>query len=688
MWATRPRISRRLTRISTDPELERNLPVLTRIAADGFLMQRLSHQTRCFDGFTLDLTRGCLLRGSEEIKLRPKPFTALKYLIENPGRLISKSELIEVIWPDTAVTDDSLVQCLIEVRRALNDDAQLMIKTVPRRGYIFDRPVSNNASIVPVTTVTEESGVHLIIEEEETNGHGDAGTLRRGEVILLPASQSKVRYLIAAIERHKWSAALGVLTLAVTASAFVYFSRPSEAIDSVAVMPFVNLNGDPNADYLSEGISDNIISRLSKLPNLRVIALNSVLRYKGKQAEPQEIGRTLNVRAVLMSRMTQHGDDVSISTELIDVRDNRRLWGEQYDRKLSDIATVQTDIAQEISENLRLRLTGEVKQQLAKRYTQNSEAYRLYMLGRFYRRRFTKEAFDKSINYLEQAIQKDPNYALAYAELGEAYRNLGWSGLVPPQEWQPKEELVTLKALQIDDALAEAHVLKAHLREIDLDWSGAEQEYKRALDLDPNSARAHETYGWYLLMIGRLDEAMVQAKRALDLDPLGLDINWNMGVALTFSRQYDEAIQQFQKIVDMDPNYGPAHAPGLVEAYQKKGMYEEAIMEVKKANALGSRGPAGQTGLAYAYALAGKKEEATKILDELKEQSKQRYVSPFNFAVIYMGLGDKDQAFEWLNKTFDENPYRIAFLKTIPRFDSLRSDPRFDALLRRMKLAT
>ena len=306
------------------------------------------------------------------------------------------------------------------------------------------------------------------------------------------------------------------------------------------------------------------------------------------------------------------------------------------------------------------------------------------MLGRFYRRRFTKEGFDKSINYLEQAIQKDPNYALAYAELGEVNRNLGWSGLAPPQEWQPKEELATLKALQIDDELAEAHVLKAHLREINLDWSGAEQEYKRALDLDPNSARAHETYGWYLTIIGRLDAAMVQANRALELDPLGLDINWDMGIALTFSRQYDRAIQQFQKIIEMDPNYIPAHAPGLVEAYQKKGMYEEAIIEVKKANALGSRGPAGQTGLAYAYALAGKKDEALKILDELKEQSKQRYVSPYNFALVYMGLDDKDQAFEWFNKTFEENPYRIAFIKMNPRFDSLRSDPRFDALLRRM----
>ena len=649
-------------------------------------MQRLSHQTRCFDGFTLDLTRGCLFRGAEEVKLRPKPFEALKYLVENPGRLISKTELIEVIWPDTAVTDDSLVQCLIEVRRALNDDAQLMIKTVPRRGYIFDRPVKDNASITPVTTMTEESGVHLIIEEEETNGHGGVDAQTSPIAALPPAYKAtSIQRIRTAIGEHKRAAVIGVLTLAVAAAGMVYFTRPGEAIDSLAVMPFVNVNGDPNAEYLSEGISDSLIDRLSHLPNLKkVIALNSVLRYKGKQTDPQTVGRELSVRAVLMGRLVQHGDDLSLSMELIDVRDNKHLWGGQYNRKATDMVGLQAEIAQEIAEKLRLPLSGEDKKQLAKRYTQNGEAYQLYMLGGYYRRRFTKEGFDKAIDYLEQAIKKDPSYAPAYAELGEVYRNLGWNGLLPPKEWRPKEELAAMKALQIDDTLAEAHVLKAHLKEFDFDWPGAEEEYKRALDLNPNSVRAHETYGWYLEMVGRLDEAMVHAKRALDLNPLGLDINWDMGVLLDFSRQNDRAIEQFQKIIKMDPSWPPAHA-GLMQAYQEKGMYEEAIAEWKNAKALGR--PGAEAGLAYAYALAGKRDEAQKILDELKEASKQRYVTPFAFALIYMGLGDKDQAFEWFNKTVDEDPYRIAFIKTNPRFDSLRSDPRFDALLRRLKLA-
>jgi tetratricopeptide (TPR) repeat protein len=338
---------------------------------------------------------------------------------------------------------------------------------------------------------------------------------------------------------------------------------------------------------------------------------------------------------------------------------------------------------------LRLRLTGEEKKQLAKRYTQDGEAYQLYLLGRYYfRRSGKKEDLEKSIEYYDQAIKKDPNYAPAYAGLGTSYHRLMWQGHLSPKESWQKEEWAALKALQIDESLAEAHVLKAAVKEFNLDWQGAEQEYKRALELDPNDVRAHESYAWHLEMFERLDEALPHLKRALELDPYSMALMWDIGVWFTQSRQYDRAIEQFKKMIEMDPSDFTAHSPGLAEAYQKKGMYEEAVEEVKKASALGRTGPQAPAALAYAYAVAGKREEAQKILDELKESAKQRYVPAFSFALIYMGLDDKDQAFEWLNKTFEENPYRIAFIKVNPRFDSLRSDPRFDALLRRMKLVT
>ena len=652
-------------------------------------MQRLSHQTLCFDAFTLDLTRGCLLRGSQEVKLRPKPFEVLKYLVENPGRLISKTELIEVIWPDTAVTDDSLVQCLIEVRRALGDDAQQVIKTVPRRGYIFDRPVSDTASITPVTTVTEESGVHLIIEEEDSNGHGGLAVAPlpvTGSVTLVPAYKAtSIQRIRTVIGQHKWTAAIGVLMMAVTASAIVYFTRPNEAIDSVAVMPFVNVSGDPNTEYLSDGLSESIINSLS--PNLKVIALNSVLRYKGKQ-DPQTIGRELNVRAVLMGRVSQHGDDLTINVELVDVRDNRHLWGQQYNRKLADITAVPSEIAQAVSDKLRLQLSGEEKKRLAKRYTDSGEAYQLYLMGRYYSRTRSEKSLQKGIELFEQAIKKDPNYAPAYAGLAQTYGSLGYNGMLPPKEAREKEELAALKAMAIDDTLAEAHVAMAHLRVLDLNWAGSEEECKRALELNPNSVEVQTIYANHLNVLGRFDESMLHLKRAQELDPLSLITSADIGFALYLSRQYDRAIEQFQKTIEMDPNFVAAHAR-LGWTYLAKGMYQEAIAELNKAEALDERSRRIAV-LGYAYAMAGKRDKAQKILDELKGLSKQphRYVSPFDFALIYMGLGDKDLAFEWLEKTYEERADILQHIRVSPRYDSLRSDPRFDALLRRMKLAT
>src|SRR5437870_5985907 len=351
-------------------------------------MQKLSHQIYSFDGFALDLTRGCLLHEREEIKLRPKSFEALKYLVENNRRLISKDELIHAVWMDTAVTDDSLVKCLKDIRRALSDDGQQIIKTVHGRGYIFDREVKTVGS-AQVTTHTEETaGVQLIIEEEDTNGHGDAETRRRGEAIVAALQRSKVSYLIARIRQRPWVALVSVITVAVTAAAIVDFTRPGEAIDSIAVMPFVNVSGDPNTEYLADGLSDSIINNLSQLPSLKkVIARSSVLRYKGKQTDPQVVGRELGVGAVLMGRLVQRGDELSISVELVDVRDNRHLWGQQYNRKRADIIGVTSEIAQEISGGLRLRLSGEEKKQLTKRYTENGEAYQLYMMGRYYTHR-------------------------------------------------------------------------------------------------------------------------------------------------------------------------------------------------------------------------------------------------------------------------------------------------------------
>ena len=657
-------------------------------------MQKISHRTQSFDGFTLDLARCCLLRGNQEIKLAPKPFDALIYLVENPGRLISKAELMEALWPDTAVTPDSLVQCLREVRLALGDKDQQIIKTVPRRGYIFDRQVKADVPSAPVTTFLEETGVHLIIEEEETNGDSAIATSVLPETRAVPLLQAhrgvNIERVQSAVKQHKVLSAVGMLTLAAIAvAAIVYFKTPGEAIDSVAVMPFVNVSGDPNAEYLSEGISDSIINSLSRLPNLRVNSLNSVLRYKGTQIDPQAVGRELNVRAVLTGRMIQRGDDVTISAELVDVSDNRRLWGGQYNRKLSGMLMVQDEIAREISEGLRLRLTGEEKKQLAKQSTANNDAYLLYSLGNYYFRQNTKEAFEKSIESFEQAIKLDPNYALAYAGIAGTYMFMISRGLLRSHEYEQKVEWAALKALQLDDSLAEAHVSLGVHKFINFDWVGAEKEIKRGLELDPNSSQANSSYASYLWAHGQADEGLRYTIRARELE--SRPDRGEGAFAYYMARQYDKAIELYRKNLEKKPDNAQAQVL-LGEAYVAKGMPAEGVAEMQKGLALDAtlaktperwdRYPL----LAYAYAGAGRRDEALKILGEQQRLAKQRHVSPYNFAIIYTGLGDKDRAFEWLTKCVEQRTLIIFHLKTRPLFDPLRSDPRYPELLRRMNL--
>ena len=653
-------------------------------------MHKLSHQTRSFDGFTLDLTRGCLLRGTQEVKLPPKPFEALKHLVENSGRLISKAEFIQVLWPDTAVTDDSLVQCLMEVRRALGDEAQLIIKTVPRRGYIFDRAVQAVPAFV--TTYTDETGVRVIIEEQESNGQDV------NELVVTPVSNALTQIparkpgsfeqLTTAIKGHAYAVMIAILSTTIAVFAIAYFTRPGEAIDSIAVMPFVNVSGDPNAEYLSDGLTESLIDRLSKLPSLKtVIARNSVMRYRGKQTDPQAVAHDLNVRAVLFGQLTQRGDDISISIELVDARYNKHLWGGHYNRKLADINVMQTEIAQDISENLRLRLSGDDRQRLTRAYTQSGEAYQLYMMGRYYGRKRTKGGWEKSIDYYNQAVAKDPNYALAYTGLASSYASLGFTGLMDPKEAHQKEEWAVLKAMQIDDSLAEAHIAMSHLRTLDLNWQGAEEERQRALELNPNSVEVLSSGNSYLSAFGRFDEAMQHLERAQELDPLSSAIYSDKGLLLYFARQPDRAIEQLKKALELDPNSVPAHAR-LTWVYLEKHMYDEAIAEQKKAIALeDASGNWRRTSLlGFTYGVAGKKEEALKILTDLQSLSKERYVAPYNFALIYIGLGDKEQAFTWLNKAYEERSDSLRFLKVNPIYDSLRSDPRFADLLKRMKL--
>jgi serine/threonine protein kinase/tetratricopeptide (TPR) repeat protein len=482
-------------------------------------------------------------------------------------------------------------------------------------------------------------------------------------------------------------AAAALITLLLAAGWVYRFAPRGETIDSVVVLPFANASGDSNAEYLSDGITESLINSLSQLPHLKVMSRDAGFRYKGKQTDAQAVGRDLGVRAVFEGRVTQHGDNLAISAELIDARDNSHLWGQQYNRKSADIFALQDEIAKEMTTALRLRLTGEDEKRLARSYTPNAEAYQDYLRGRYFWQQGGR-GLKQGIQYFQQAIAKDPGYALAYDGLADCYIYLAVYGVSSPKEVFPKAKEAALKSLEIDGTLAEAHTSLARIKaEYDWDWSGAEREFQRAIDLNPSYATAYRTYGSVLSTEGRPEESIVNYKRALELDPLSPIINGALGEAFFYTRQYDQAIEQLQKTLELDPNLGAARE-FLASAYGQKSMKKESIAELEKNMMISNGSVWAQVGLAHAYVSAGKRPEAQKVLDKLNQLSTQEYVPADAMAGIYLHLGEKDKAFEWLEKGYDARSLGLGGvdLKVDPGWDWLRSDPRFADLLRRMNL--
>jgi len=507
-----------------------------------------------------------------------------------------------------------------------------------------------------------------------------------------PASSAE--YLVGGIKRHVRATLLILAALVVATAAVAYFaySRSSNqsgraGITSVAVLPFANASNNLDAEYLSDGISESLINSLSQLPGVKVIARSSSFKYKGKEVDPREVGRSLGVESVLAGRVMQRGDTLAISIELVDARDNTHVWGEQYERKLSDLPTVQQEISREVSEKLRLKLTGEERERLAKRHTTDAAAYELYLKGQYFLNKHTEADLKKGIEYFQQAIERDPSYALAYAGIGDAYEELGGVlGFVSPGEAAPQGKAAVMKALALDETLDEAHATLADLKLFyDWDWTGAEKEYRRAIELNPNNASAHSVYGTYLEALGRFDEAVAERDRCRQLDPVSAIATADVGYPLYYARRYDQALGHFRKGVELDPNLSWGHL-WIGQVYLQQGRYDEAVDEIKKAIALSDGNVRDIATLGHAYALAGKRAEALKVLDELQGRARQKYVSPFFIALVYTGLGEKDQAFEWLEKAYEERHPYLILIKVEPVFDGLRSDPRFADLVRRVGL--
>ena len=618
-----------------------------------------------FGVFEVDLRSGELHKQGIKIKLHDQPFQVLAMLLEHPGELVTREQLHHKLWPaDTFVDFDvGLNSAIKRLRDALGDSTEdpRYVETLPRRGYRFIAPVEGQKTSQPGELSAEVTSPPL----------GQAG----------PRSISWRRSLLAA---------LLVLTLAAVFFSAVRAWRghsTGSRIRSLAVLPLENLSGDPSQEYFVDGMTDELTTNLAKIKSLRVISRSSAMQYKNARTPLAEIARSLHVDAVVEGSVVRSGDKLRITAQLIDARTDQHLWAEEYDRDMRDVMALQGEVARDIAQKIRIAVTPEERAQLTSSRRIDPEAYEAYLKGRYFWNKRTEAGIKKAIAYFEQSIAKDPNNPLAYDGLADCWHSAGWYGYLSPQETFPQTKAAAMKALELDASLGEAHAsLAMASMNYDWDWSAAEREFRKAIELNPNYANAHHWYADYLSAVGRHEEAITESKRALELDPISPIINAWLGWRYFFARQYDLAIEQYLKTLEMDPTFVPAHLV-LGQGYEQKSMPEKAIDELKKAVSLSGGSSLYVSSLAHAYAIAGRRGEAEMLLQQLIERAQHTYVPSFHIAIIYAGLGQKDQTLVWLEKGYQERSAGMVWLKVDPRFDFVRSDARFQNLLRRLGFA-
>ncbi len=632
-----------------------------------------------FGRFRLKTAERVLLREGEPVPLTPKVFDILITLVENRGQIVEKDNLMKKVWPTTFVEEGNLTQNVSLLRKALGESAGggQFIETVPRRGYRFVAPVIEtwDNQILPVQDELASAA---------GNGHANAipnGLIAKSGSDLTTGNGGESNLLST---KGRFGVVVTGAVVVIAAVVLIYFSTRSkagdlgpDAIQSIAVLPFVDEAGDPDAEYINDKIAESLINSLSKLPQLRVVPRSVVANYKGQSVDPRKIGQELNVRAIVTGKMSKRGDIISIQADLIDLQNVAQLWGQHYDHKLADVMLVQDDISRDIFENLRLKLNVEEKKQL--------DAYRLYLKGRNSWNKRTADELQQAIEFFNQAIAIDPNYAAAYAGLADCYNMLVVYGALQPKEGFPKAKEAAMKALDIDENQAEAHSSLAFIK-FRWDWDRAEteREFQTAIKLKPAYAPAHQWYSSYLVAVERFDEAIAEAKRTEELEPLSFVASSHLGWIYYLAGKNDQAIEQCKKILDMDPNSFPARRY-LGLAYESKGMYAEAINEFQTGVKL-SGSPLMLALLGHAYAASGKRAEAQQVLNDLEQLQAQRYVSPYTVAAIYAGLNDQDQSFNWLEKAVAEHDIWLMNLKVDPVFAKLRTNRKFTDLLARIRL--
>jgi TolB-like protein/DNA-binding winged helix-turn-helix (wHTH) protein/Tfp pilus assembly protein PilF len=632
-----------------------------------------------FGPFRLDPNRHRLFRDDEVVALSPKAIHTLLLLVENRGKLLERETLMDALWPHVIVEDANLTVAVSQLRKALNqngDNAEF-IETIPRVGYRF---VANVCEVIeePAPLILEEpTRLQPIADNGEANETTIAPPELQAKISLLPEQQSPLR-----MQRRSIVALVLCLTIAVAAIAY-YFVRSSSSapanISSVAVLPLKNLTGDLNSEYLSDGITESIISELSKVSELRVISRASVFIFKGREIDPTEAGRRLGVGSIVEGSLLKSKDRIRVQLRLVAAADGHVIWsGDSYERAAADIFEVQDEISCNVAEHLRLLCAGKP----AHRSTENVAAYEAYMKGRYYMSQRTAEGLMKAIQFFQQATEIDARYALAYCDLARSYKLAVWYVPMPASEAVPKLQTAAIKAIELDSSLPEAHTAMAEVYSFQWRWKESLAESERAITLNPGYVAGHHNIALALALIGRNADALTHIRRACELDPLSLIINTDFGWVYYLGHRYDEAIAQYQKALELDPNFTLAHFD-LALAYSALPRHDKAIAEMQKAR---GRGPDYLAGLGYVYAVAGRRDEALTTLAELQGLAKQQYVPPYHFAWIYTGLGDKDKAIALLQQVYAEHTQHVIDFKTVPMFDSLRSDERFQELVQKVGL--
>jgi TolB-like protein/DNA-binding winged helix-turn-helix (wHTH) protein/tetratricopeptide (TPR) repeat protein len=614
-----------------------------------------------FGPFTVDLEARSLHRQTRRVKLQDQPFELLAVLLERPGELITREELRQRLWTAHTLVDfdHGLNIAINKLREALGDcsDEPRFIQTVPRRGYRFVGVLQSEKALTEAgpgedaTTVRSPSRRHIIYAVV-------AGTLVLGAVV--------------AIVLHSYHSSSHV-------------QLQAKHIESIAVLPLRNLSGDSEQEYFADGMTEALITDLAQISALRVISRTSSMHYKALNKPLTEIAQELRVDAVVEGSVLRSGGRVRITAELVDTASDKHLWAQSYERELRDVLVLQSEIARTIADEIRVKITPQERMRLATTRVIDPAAHEDYIKGRFYWNKRTEEGLKRGIQYFQQAIDIEPNYAEAYSGLADCWHGLAWYGYMPPKDASLRAKAAATKALELNGSMAEAQTSLAHLSaNYDFDWKAAEESFQRAIALNPNYANAHHWYADLLSAMGRHEQAMAESQRARELDPLSPIINAWLGWRYQFARRYDEAIAQYRKTLDLDPNFPPAHLV-LGQAYEQKNMLKEATAELEQAVNLSGSGAVYLASLAHVYGVAGRRADALKLIRKLETLAAEQHVSSYDMALAFVGVNDRDQAFSWLSKAVSDHAGRLMFLNVEPRFDSVRSDPRYAELVRRLR---